>query len=54
MLDEKRTKTETTGENLDTLGETLMEIFEELDIPLPWTGDFDEFMSDPNNCLVFE
>lgn len=31
----------------------LMSAFETLAIPAPWTGDFDEFMSNPNNKLVF-
>jgi hypothetical protein len=31
----------------------LMNAFETLAIPTPWEGDFDEFMSDPNNKLVF-
>ena len=31
----------------------LMNAFDALAIPTPWAGDFDEFMSDPNNKLVF-
>lgn len=50
---EKMVKNEANLEP-DKLGETLIEIFDELDIPLPWSGDFDEFMGNPDNCLVFE
>lgn len=32
----------------------LVTAFETLAIPIPWTGDFDEFMGNPNNKLVFE
>ena len=32
----------------------LIEAFEEFDIPLPWDGDFDSFMGNADNRLVFE
>ncbi len=32
----------------------LRSMTEKLDIKLPWTGDFDEFMGNRNNTLVFE
>lgn len=38
----------------DKLDEILEDIFKELEIKLPWEGDFDEFMSDPNNALDFD
>lgn len=40
--------------NDDELHDNLIDIFEENDVPLPWDGDFEEFMSNPNNCLVFD
>ncbi len=36
------------------LNEILHKTFERLDIKLPWQGDFNEFMSDKNNKLIFE
>ena len=32
----------------------LEDLFIDLHIDTPWTGDFDTFMSDKNNCLVFD
>lgn len=37
----------------DDLHEVLVAAYEDLSLPLPWVGDFDEFMSNPNNRLVF-
>ena len=36
------------------LHEILIATFEELELPLPWEGDFDDFMNNPQNSLVFE
>lgn len=36
------------------LNRYLLQAYNQLGIKLPWTGDFDEFMSDRNNRLVFE
>lgn len=38
----------------DELHEILLDTFEEFGIPLPWEGDFDDFMGNPDNCLVFD
>ena len=38
----------------EELNKVLMITMKELDIDLPWEGDFDEFMSNKNNRLVFE
>lgn len=38
----------------DELHKILINVFEEFGIPLPWEGDFDEFMGNPDNCLMFE
>ena len=38
----------------DELHELLLDTFEEFGIPLPWDGDFDDFMGNPDNCLVFD
>lgn len=40
--------------NDDELHHILLDTFEEFDVPLPWDGDFDDFMDNPDNCLVFE
>ena len=40
--------------NDDDLHEILLDTFEEFGISLPWDGDFDEFMGNPDNCLIFE
>ena len=40
--------------NDDELHDILLDTFEEFDIPLPWEGDFDDFMGNPDNCLVFD
>ena len=37
----------------EELDGVLMNAFETLAIPVPWTGDFDEFMGNPDNMLVF-
>ena len=39
--------------NNDELHECLRITFEEYGLPVPWDGDFDEFMDNPDNCLVF-
>lgn len=38
----------------DDLHDILVEMYEEFELSTPWEGDFDSFMSDPNNFLVFE
>ena len=38
----------------DELHEILLDTFEEFGIPLPWDGDFDDFMGNPDNCLMFD
>lgn len=38
----------------DELTEILMDTFDAFAIPLPWDGDFDEFMDNETNCLVFD
>lgn len=40
--------------NDDDLNAELLETYREFDIPLPWEGDFDDFMGNKNNRLVFE
>lgn len=40
--------------NDDELHDKLIEIFDELGLETPWDGDFDEFMSNPNNQLHFD
>ena len=40
--------------NDDELRDVLLNVFKMLGIPLPWSGDFDEFMGNPANHLVFE
>ena len=40
--------------NDDELHDILLDTFEEFGIPLPWDGDFDDFMGNPDNCLVFD
>lgn len=37
----------------DEIHMILAEAFAELSVPMPWSGDFDEFMSDRNNKMVF-
>lgn len=37
----------------DELHKYLLEIYDELKIPKPWTGDIDSFMSNKENSLVF-
>ena len=36
------------------LNDFLLETYDKFNINLPWQGDFDEFMSDSDNTLVFE
>ena len=38
----------------EELNAILVNTFEELGIKKPWEGDFDEFMSDKSNYLLFE
>lgn len=38
----------------DELHELLLDTFAEFGIPLPWEGDFDDFMGNPEKCLVFD
>lgn len=38
----------------ESLNKYLIDIYNELCIPIPWKGDFNEFMSDKNNTLEFE
>lgn len=38
----------------EELHEILMDTFEEFGISLPWEGDFDEFMGNAENALVFD
>lgn len=38
----------------DEVHEILMDTMDQLNIPLPWEGDFDSFMSDSSNHLVFD
>lgn len=38
---------------LDEIHAVLTQAYVELAIPMPWTGDFDEFMSNRNNKLIF-
>lgn len=40
--------------NDDELHELLLGTFEEFGISLPWEGNFDDFMGNPDNCLVFD
>ena len=37
----------------EELESILMSSFETLGITVPWSGDFDEFMGNPENKLVF-
>jgi len=46
MISEARTE--------EDMNRVLISVFEYHDIPLPWKGDFNSFMSDKNNHLVFE
>lgn len=43
-----------TSDNADTLNKALHGELEAMGIALPWKGDFNEFMSDRSNTLVFE
>ena len=38
----------------DDLNRELLALYREFEIPLPWKGDFDSFMSNKSNSLVFE
>ena len=41
-------------ESDDVLNAELIEVYREFGFSLPWEGDFNRFMKNPNNCLVFE
>lgn len=43
-----------TADSEEALNKSLYYSLESLGIALPWTGDFDEFMGNRNNTLVFE
>lgn len=43
-----------TADSAEALNKTLYKSMESLNITLPWTGDFHEFMSNRNNTLVFK
>ncbi len=43
-----------TADSEKELNKALHSIFVSLNIPLPWTGEFDEFMGNRNNTLVFK
>lgn len=43
-----------TADSEEALNKSLYYALESLDIALPWTGDFEEFMGNRNNTLVFE
>lgn len=43
----------TDTDNEEKLNEILVTAYEDLSLPLPWSGDFDAFMRNPNNRLVF-
>ena len=40
--------------DIDKLNKFLMDSYEKLNIKIPWEGDFDTFMGDKSNHLVFE
>lgn len=42
------------AKNDEELHDVLLGIFDEYGVPLPWEGDFDTFMGNPENFLVFE
>ena len=42
------------GATDDKLHDILIDTYEELGIPLPWEGDFDDFMGTSDNYLVFD
>lgn len=41
------------AESEQEINNILKDAYKQLHIKLPWEGDFDEFMSDKNNRLVF-
>lgn len=43
-----------TAETEERLNEVLLNAFKKQGIPLPWSGDFDEFMGNRSNHLVFQ
>lgn len=43
-----------TAETEEDLNQVLLDAFKKQGIPLPWTGDFDEFMGNRANHLVFQ
>lgn len=44
----------TTAKTDKELNQILLDTFDKLDIQKPWKGDFDEFMSNRNNTLIFD
>ena len=42
------------SESQDELNEILLAAYKEFNIELPWNGDFNTFMGDKSNCLIFE
>lgn len=42
------------SESQDELNEILLAAYKEFNIELPWKGDFNTFMGDKSNCLIFE
>lgn len=51
---EKTAKLLMATKNEQELNEALKKAYIHFEIPYPWEGDFDEFMSNKNNMLVFE
>lgn len=43
-----------TADSEEALNKSLYHALESMGVALPWTGDFDEFMGNRNNTLVFE
>lgn len=44
----------TTAKTDKELNQILLDTFDKLDIQKPWKGDFDKFMSNRNNTLIFD
>lgn len=51
---EKIARTIDAAENEKEVEQILLKAYKLFDIRIPWTGDFDDFMSDRSNRLVFE
>ena len=49
-MNEKENAKNKAEEELDN---ALSKLFKKNNISDPWEGDFDDFMSDPDNCLDF-